>query len=66
MGEDTYLFVRLSGGGTPVTVLDRAGTGAPLGQTVSVAFEPDAVHLFEEATGDAIPVDRGGEAAAGS
>jgi len=57
MGEDTYLFIRLNGGAA-VTVLDRTGAGAPLGLRVAVAFDHDAVHLFNEETGQAIPVDR--------
>jgi ABC-type sugar transport system ATPase subunit len=64
MGEDTYLFVRLDDG-TPVTVLDRAGAGAR-GQAVSVAFDPDAVHLFDNHSGHAIPIERGAAAADGS
>jgi ABC-type sugar transport system ATPase subunit len=62
MGEDTYLFIRLTGGAS-VTVLDRTGAGAPLGLRVKVAFDRDAVHLFDEETGEAIPLDRNPEPA---
>jgi len=56
VGEESYVLARVEHGPL-LSVLDRAGTAAP-GQSIAIAFEPAAVHLFDEATGHAVPVER--------
>jgi ABC-type sugar transport system ATPase subunit len=52
LGEDTLIYAELAG--EPITIVERGGAAAAVGQQIRVALPPEAVHVFAGERGLAV------------
>ena len=58
MGEDVLIYAQLTG--EPITILERGGRTAEVGQEIGVALPPEALHLFAGERRVALRLDAAG------